>query len=349
MPEEKPNDFIFNAVPRSKREAVAADAEARVTETVKNAIQSYLSLFLAPDGIHRRLLNLTANFSVQFETRIRGNRDSDDPTVFEVQLAKYSSDVRKQLPCIYIVDTGFEYINPGLGGITDSWPININTSSIQLTMLANVPLELRIAAADETTCGDIRDLLVYILGPLSHANKGHVIRSKRPEDKWEVRVPLEFQPSGLDRQPINGDPKDGIWATSISLTPVFEGLIRVGFDNQVHPDMRRLISNFDDLVPMGFQLETGQAVPLSLAPALEMIKVPETVRLSQHTLIDAPWIPARAYFTTDNPRIALIDQATGAIIPKRLGMFVVKLIQESPGYPNGPKVLSSWNVRVIPS
>lgn len=347
MSESKPEDFIFTAVPRSKREAVARDAEARVTETVKSALQSYLSLFLAPDGIHRRLLNLTAGFSVQFETRIRGARDEEDPTVFEVQLQKYWTELRQRLPCILIMDSGFEYENPGLGGITDSWPINVNTSSVQLTMLANVPVELRIAAMDETTCGDIRDILVYILGPLSHINKGHVIRSKRPEDRWEVRLPLDFQPSGLERQALPEDTKDSLWSTSISLVPVFEGLIQVGFDRQVHPDLYRVESSFDSRVPVGFRMETGQAVPLLTGPSIDAISVPETVRLSQHAVIDAPWIPARASFVTDNPRIALIDQQTCAIIPKRLGTFAVKLMQES-GV-DGPKVLGTWTVKVIPS
>jgi hypothetical protein len=349
MSEQKPEDFIFTAVPRSKREAVARDAEARVTETVKSALQSYLSLFLAPDGIHRRLLNLTAGFSVQFETRIRGARDEEDPTIFEVQLQKYWTELRQRMPCILIVDSGFEYENPGLGGITDSWPININTSSVQLTMLANVPMELRIAAMDETTCGDIRDILVYILGPLSHINKGHVIRSKRPEDKWEVRLPLDFQPSGLERRNLPEDQKDSLWTTTISLTPVFEGLIRVGFDNQVHPDMHKIESGFDSQVPLGFRLDTGQAVPLSTSPSISSIRVPATVRLSQNAVIECPWIPARASFISDNPRVALIDQKTCSIVPKRLGTFAVKLIQETPGANSGPKILGTWNVKVIPS
>lgn len=347
--EEKPEDYIFTAVPRSKREVVAKDAEARVTETVKSAVQSYLSLFLSPDGIHRRLLNLTAGFSVQFETRIKGARDSDDPSVYEVQLQRYWGELRQRLPCIILVDTGFEYENPGLGGITDSWPININTSSVQLSMLANVPLDLRIAALDETTCADIRDLLVYIFGPLSHINKGHVIRSKRKEDKWEVRLPLDFQASGLDKQNITDDQKDILWTSNISITPSFEGLINVGFDNQVHPDMFRIQSGFDSSIPVGFRLDTGQAVPLSTAPSISSIRVPETVRLSQHAVIEADWIPARSIFITDNPRIALVDQKTCAIVPKRLGTFSVKLVQETPGSDSGPRVLHSWQVKVIPS
>jgi len=351
MPEEKPDDFIFNAVPRSKRESVARDAEARVTETTKNAIVSYLSLFLAPEGIHRRLLNLTAGFSVQFETRIKGARDQDDPSVYSIQLQRYWQELRQRLPCILIVDTGFEFENPGLGGITDSFPINVNTSSVQLTMLAKVPVELQIAAMDETTCADIRDLLVYILGPLSHINKGHVIRSKRPEDKWEVRLPLDFQPSGLERRNVGEDTKDSLWSTSISIVPSFEGLIRVGFDNQVHPDMIKIQSGYDGSDPMGFRMDNGCLVPLVSGPSIDKISVPSSVRLSQHGMIQADWIPALACFISDDPRVAIIDQNTCAIIPKRLGSFNVKLVQYTPGAvktaDSGPRVLRTWGCSVV--
>ena len=353
MSEEMPEGFIFNAVPRSKRESVARDAEARVTETTKNAIVSYLSLFLAPEGIHRQLLNLTAGFSVQFETRIQGAKDKDDPSVYEVQLQRYWGELRQRLPCIIVIDTGFEFENPGLGGITDSFPININTSSVQLTMLAKVPIELQVAAMDETTCADIRDLLVYILGPLSHVNKGHVIRSKRPEDKWEVRLPLDFAPSGLERRNVGEDSKDSLWSTSISITPSFEGLIRVGFANQVHPDMVQLRSGFDGLNPMGFRQSDGSLVAIDMGPSLASIQVPPSIRLSQHGTIQADWIPARASFISDNPRVAIIDQDTCSIIPRRLGTFNVKLVQYTPGATktadSGPKILKSWSVTVVPS
>lgn len=353
MAEEKPDDYIFNAVPRSKRESVARDAETRVTETTKNAIVSYLSLFLAPDGIHRRLLNLTARFSVQFETRIQGARDKDDPSVYEIQLARYWGELRQKLPCIIIVDSGFEFENPGLGGITDSFPINLNTSSVQLTMLAKVPIEIQVAAMDETTCADIRDLLVYILGPLSHINKGHVIRSKRPEDRWEVRLPLDFTPSGLERRNINEDTVDSLWTTSISIVPSFEGLIQVGFDNQVHPDMIKLQSSFDGLSPMGFRQSDGCLIPVSSAPSISGISVPSTVKLSQHGLIQADWIPARSCFISDNPRVAIIDQEACSIIPRRIGTFNLKLVQYTPGAiktaDSGPRILHTWPVTVTHS
>lgn len=349
MSEEKPADFIYNGVPRSKKESVSRDAESRVTETTKSAIQSYLSMFLSPDGVYRSLLTRTIPYSVQFETRISGSGESDDPTTFSLQLSRLWEELRARLPCIILVDTGFSYMNPGLGGITGSWPVSRTTSSVQLSMLAKVPMELRVAGVDETQCSDLRDLLVYILGPLTHFVKGHRISSRRPEDKWEVRLSQDMQPSGLTRTAVNSDPKDGMWSSPIAIEPEFEGIVSIGFDNQIHPEMRKVFSSYDESVPLGFRSDTGELVPLSTAPSISSIRVPSTVRLGRHSLIDVPWIPALARFVTDNPKVALIDPRTNVIIPMRPGSVTVKLIQDTPGYPNGPKVLASWDIQVIPS
>lgn len=340
--EEKPADYIYSAVPRSKRESVAKNAEARVTETVKSAVQSYFKRYLDPDGIHREMLNLTAGFSVQFETRIKGSRDNEDPSIYQVQLERYWGELRTRLPCIIIVDSGFEYVSPGIGGITDSWPINVNTSSIQLTMLANVTMDLKIAALDETSCADIRDILVYILGPLSHANKGHVIRSNRPEDRWEVRMPLEIQTSGLERSSVTDDPKDILWSTSIGIQATFEGLIQVGFNRQAHPDMVDPSNG-----PLGFDIESGRLINLPNTEfSMGSIGVPEVVHLSQHTPITGNWLPARAVFRSDNPRVALVDSENWIIIPRRPGSFNV-LLQEENGGNTNPITLHSWPSKVV--
>jgi len=348
--EEKPDDWIYNAVPRSKVESVAKDAEARVTETVKNAVASYLGLYLSSEGLHRKLLNLTAGFSVQFDTRIRGPRDPDDPSVYDIQLARYWSELRQRLPCILIVDAGFKYVNPGLGGITDSFHVSTTTSSVQLTMLAEVPLTLNVAALDETTCGDIRDLLVHILGPLSHLTKGHVIRSTRPEDTWEVRMPLNFEPSGLTHKSITQDTKDQMWTTTISLTATFEGLIRVAFDNQLHPDLFSGVFGNVDKPGFAYNLGTGQLLPSTGTSTIDTtINVPPTIKLHQHAPIDVSWIPSNSYFTSTDPRIALINQSNCSIIPKKLGSFQVKLVQTTPGANSGPRILFSWDVKVVAS
>jgi hypothetical protein len=303
---------------------------------------------LSPDGIHRGLLSYTAGFSGQFETRISGAKDPDDPSIYQVQLERYWGELRQSLPCILIIDIGFDYENPGLGGLTDSFQVNNKTSAVQMSMLANISFELRIAAMDETTCGDLRDIVTYILGPLTHINKGHVIRSFRPEDKWEVRLPLSFEPSGLENQPVFDDPKDILWTTSITMDVVFEGLINVGFDNQTNPEIHVVQTQFDGLNPIGFRLDTGQAIATTSGPSIDSISVPSEVRLNQHALISAEFIPANAHFVSDDPRVALIDMRTCAIVPKRLGTFNLSLVNYPKGE-TGPEIVRTWEVKVVPS
>jgi len=345
-PEEKPTDWIYNAVPRSKRESAAKSAEARVTETVKNALVSYLGRYLNSDGIHRQLLNLTAEFSVQFDTRLSGPKDPDDPSVYEVQLARFWSELRQKLPCILITDTGFTYKPTGIGGLTNSFRVNSNTSAVQLAMLAEIPIDLHIAALDETTCGDIRDILVYVLGPLTSFTKGHIITSTRPEDKWEIRLPITFEPSGLTHKNITQDTKDQMWTTTVSLKATFEGLVNIGFDNQLHQDLIQGIDPNVDRVPLTFD-GTGRLVPREIAPSIDTtITVPSTITLHQNAPIEAEWLPSNSYFISTDPKIALIDSATCVIIPKRIGSFQLKLMQRTPERSGGPNTLFTWDVKV---
>lgn len=368
--DNKPGDFIFADIPKTKKERFARTAEARVTETVKSALQSYLKRYLDTSGVHREQLQLTAPYTVHYETRLSGPRDHEDPTIYEVQLARFWGELRQRLPAILIVDTGFQRETPGLGGITDSRHINDHLSQVELSMLATVPMELQIAAMDSTTCGDLRDALAYIFGVGTHLNKGHIIRSQRPEDKWEVRIPLNETYSGLERRNVTEDPKDSFWSTTIGLEMVFEGIAGIGFDRQVqpgnYPDGTKSIGSgtgsagrigtiyeIDHSLggrdPIGFRMSDGKCVPITAAQqtleeTLDSIVVPDCINLHQDAPIRATWLPAWSYFISDNPRIALVDVETCAIIPKRPGCFTLHLMD--PRTPNKPTPVKSWTVTV---
>ena len=366
----KPEEFIFEDIPRTKKEAIAKSAEARVTMTVKSALQSYLQRYFDQDGVHRNQLSLTAGFTVNYETRISGPRDNEDPTVYDVQLARYWQDLRQRLPCILIVDTGFERTPSGLGGITDSRHINATTSQVELAMLVTVPIELQVASMDETTCGDLRDALMYIFGVLTHLNKGHVIRSHRPEDRWEVRIPLTETSAGLERRNVGDDSVDSLFTTTVGMDLVFEGISSVGFDRQVPEStlsddttvgvgvgvgsaaragiLYEVGDQYSGVDPLGFRLSDGMCVPRAdTQPSLDSIVVPSVINLHQDTPIQADWIPAWAHFVSDNPRIALFDPTTCVIHPKRPGSFTLHLMdQRTPDGPNGQAPVRSWTVTV---
>lgn len=365
--DDKPEDFIFKDIPRTKKEAISRTAEARVTMTVKSALQSYLQRYFDTNGVHRNQLSLTAGFTVNYETRISGPRDNDDPTIYEIQLARYWQELRQNFPCILIVDTGFERTPAGLGGITDSTQVNAFFSKVELAMIATVPIELQVAAMDETSASDLRDALMYIFGVLTHLNKGHVIRSERPEDRWEVRIPLTETSSGLERRNVGDDPKDSFWTTTVGLEMVFEGLSTIGFDRQIPQEELQdgslvgvgvgagsavrfgvayeVGDQYSGVVPLGFRLSDGKCVPRAdTQPTLDSITVPDTINLHQDTPIQAEWIPAWAQFVSDDPRIALVDPSTCTIHPKRPGSFTLHLMD--PRTPNGPSPIRSWTVTV---
>lgn len=337
MSEEKPDDYIFSSVPKASKHIASQGAEARVTSTVKSAIQEYLDRYFSPTGCYREQLKLTAPYAIQYETGVTGSLDPTDPTVYNLQLARLWSQLRTRLPCIIIVDSAIKYEMSGLGGIAGSAYINARTSSVFTQINAEVTLSLDIAANDETTCGDLRDLLMYILGPLTLLNKSHIIRSNRPQDNWEVRLPQMFEPKGLERKSYSEDKAEAFWSSSVDIEVAFESHIQHAFAQQTQ---LMTISDYrDGSTPDGGVLdEDGNTTYLpDPAFAVETIKVPEVVKLGKPAPIQLSWLPYGAKLVSEDPRIAIVT-AEHVIIPKRIGTFKVLMLK-------GGKVQETWVVK----
>lgn len=333
----KTDGYIYAAIPKGPRASAAKAAKAQVTKTVKSAIQEYLERYLSPTGIYREQLKLTADFTVQYETRLSAPEE-DDPTIYDLQLARYWQELRQRLPCILIIDVGFNYMNPGLGGMAGSTVLGRSTSAVVMKMDCSLPIKLSVAAQDETMCHDIRDMLVYIFGTLTNLNQAYLIRSRRPEDTWEVRLPFNFEPDGLENRKVTEDNKDSIWTTGITITPEFEGTILIGFEKQVQAELYQINTPDENSFPGGAFNALGQLITVEGAPKTEII-VPEVIYLNNPTTIAAPYMPAEAYFASDNPRIALIEDYK--ILPKRPGTFNLYLVNKITG-----DVIQSWEVEV---
>lgn len=339
--DEKPEDYIFHTIPRSKRQAAARAAETRVTLTVKNAIQEYLSRYLSADGRYRDQLKQTAPYTIQYETGLSGSMD--DPTVHEVQLARLWQDLRQKLPCIMIMDGKFEYHNPGLGGFTGSSWLTARTAKVDLKIEVSMELNIQVAALDETTCGDLRDMLVYILGPLTYVNK-HLIRSDNAADDWEIRLPTNFDVLEMSGKKMPSDSHDSFYTAGVTLEVDFEGKVGIGFANQLQQIQ---IQEFHEgMIPNGFSGEDGSLTFATLSgyPDNSAIVVPEIVNLGVPAPIEAQWLPANARFTSEDPRMGLVNEDC-EVISKRLGTFKLNLTD----YGNGkPKTIRSWTIKVVP-
>lgn len=332
----KPEGYIFKSIPKGSKEASAATAQARVTETVKSAIQEYLERYLSPNGIYRSQLNLTTGFALQYETRL-SQGDSEDPTVYNVQLARHWQELRQKLPCILIVDAGFTYVNPGFSGMADSAILGVSTASVATKMDCSIPIKILIGAIDQSTCADLRDILTYIFGALTQLNRAHLITSRRPEDNWEIRLPTNFTLEALSHNKLGDDPKDSMYSTGIEIVPEFEGTINVGFEKQVQTELYEVYEQHAGEFPGGMFVN-GRLVTVPGYPKTS-ITVPETIYLNHPTNIAVTYMPGEAYFASDNPKIALIDEFT--ILPKRPGTFHLYLMDK-----RSDEIVESWDIEV---
>jgi hypothetical protein len=341
--DEKPADFIFSSIPRSNKQATSQFSENRVTSTVKSAIQSYLDKFLSPNGCFRNQLKLTAPYAIQYETGVTGSADDADPTVYNLQLARLWGELRKKLPCIIIIDKSFEYSLSGLGGISSSLVISSKVSSVTLKTDVVVEVLLQVAANDETTCSELRDLLVFIFGPLTIINKSHVLSSKRPQDNWEIRLPQNYTQNGLERKSLTDDPKDSFWVSGITLKVEFEGTNLLAFPQQTQL-METVMDFTDNLIPDGLRNPDGTTSPLYTSDAVtyDDITLPPSLNLGVVHPIVTRWLPVYARFVSDDQRVALVQGLT--IVPKRLGKFNLNLMDFRSG--SQVKILKTWPIVV---
>lgn len=328
MTDEKPEGYIYKAVPKTAKQAAAEAAETRITQTIKSGLQHYLEQYFSATGKYRSQLKNTAPYSIQYEKRVSAPLDAQDPTIIDLQLGKLWKETRMALPCILIIDQSFEYRISGLGGIGFSHFISRHTSQVTIPIDVTSTILLEIAAMDETTCGDLRDILVYIFGPLTIHNKSHVIYGPRPQDRWEIRLPQALELQGLERRNISDDQKDSFWTSGISLNLEFEGHPEFAFDNQTE----RIRYDGAATENPGYSVERTH------------IAVPERVYLRHPAQISYDAIPARSGLVSDNPNILVVDEF-GVIHPKRIGKCKIHLMD----YQSGAKSSKSWEVEVVPN
>jgi hypothetical protein len=328
---EKPSDqFVFedkDIQDSTPVRSFSKSAESRIRVTTKNAIQAYLERYLSEDGVWRKQLQLTAPIAVNYITNISGNT-LQDPTIYNVQLSRMWRDVRQKSIGIVIADAGFQQQSRGLGG--QDRQIRVSPTHVMQVapQLATVSLNIMVVSSDETTTGDIADVLIHIFGPLTALNKGWLIRSIIPGENWEVRLPMMGpQPTGLERRNINEDQKDSLWSTSMTLDVEFEGSIRFMVENPLIPSFVQEAVRATGQSPPPRALSVGCTRPHKpIDDAYVLYSVPESIPLRTPFALDVKMLPYFARIRSDNPKVAVVDEKF-VIHPRRPGTF--KLVLET--------------------
>jgi hypothetical protein len=277
------------------------------------------------DGPRRRQIQQTAPFAVQFVTDVTGAADPDDPLVIQTQLARLWTSLREQLPCIIIIDSSYQPRVSGLGGLEQGRripaPNGKDTETIIVqTIHATVGISLMIGANTESDASNLSDLLNYVLGPLTHFNRGHVISPGRPTDRWEVRLPLHYDMAGLERRNLGEDQRDSMWSTSINMEVQFEGEISHGMHHPADPFIRDLAGG--DLYTRSSTLN---------------VYAPSSISLRQHVPLRVENLPVSAYLITDDPRVAIVDDNL-ILHPKKPGTCKLLILRDSSSDPQPTKL-----------
>lgn len=327
----KPENQIFEDVAATPAAPYVHSARTRATAITKMAVQNYLEQYFNHTGCYRHQVADIAPYMVQYETGITGNRRSDDDSLYELQIARMSSRLKQKLPCIIIVDQGFRQNSTGLGGVVEGYELG-TYQGLGMRIDVTVTLTLEVAANDETTASDLRDVLALIFGTLTYYNKAHVITPNDPSTSWEVRLPVRYEAQGLERRQINGDALDVFWMSNLTLDVDFEGIAVLGKESsnniqrdnmaqEIHLNPENPFFGFED-----FDMPTA-------------INIPTEVYLGRPTSIHAQFVPFQSRFVSDDPNVLVVSGDT--IVPKLRGSCNVLMLDHF------GKVLGTYPVSVI--
>lgn len=342
MPETPPKEgYIFRAAPRSVQEAVSRASHDRIKSITKQAIQHYIEQFLNTSGVRRSITEAVGSLSRLFIT------DTDtlttDPTLRPTQLARYYNEIRERLPAVLIVDSGMEWVDPGLNVLDNATQIGSKGElgqpmmwQGQFPLTYNIPISIIAAAQDQESADALGSFLTLVFGPLRNISGGTRITGRDDKgDTWEVRLPLTFTPSPTTNSSINDDPKDSVWAMTIDLLVQFEDriVLEQEMSQVAFPATGRV--NVSDLSE-------------SLVPIIEF---PDQIKLNETNQIQVTQLQDRQRIVLSDGKIATFDPETLFVTARRLGCFEIQVQDRRKVQPSGaalaPEVVASKAVEVI--
>lgn len=336
-----PEGYIFRAAPRSVQEAVSQASHDRIKSITKQAIQYYIEQFMDTSGVKRSITEAIGSISKLFIT------DKDilvtDPTLRQTQLARYFNDIRERLPAILIIDSGMEWVDPGLNvldHVTNFGPKGqLGQPTLwqgQFPLTYNIPISIVAAAGDQESADALGSLLTLFFGPMRNIGGGSRISGRLDKgDTWEVRLPLTFSPSPTTNSAINDDPKDSVWAMTIDMLVQFED--RITLQQEIpqiaFPPTSRV--NIADLAE-------------TLAP---IIHFPDSMKIYSSAQILVTQIQDNQKIILSNGNLATFDPENLLVTARRLGKFQIQVVDLNRRQPTGaalaPKVIASKEVEVV--
>lgn len=333
----RPSGYVRKAVPKSHIEAVSAKAHDRAKTLTKGALEHYIRSFMDTDGENRSYMTALSPSSLNFITD-KSIQDDQDPRRKQTQLTRLYEEVEERTPAILLVDTSFEWVPNTLGELAgarilrdeneDPWWVG------QFHITAKVGLSVAVLTNDQETTDSLGTFLLLIFKQMKNVAGGSRIVSPKPEDQWEVRLPMNPKAAQTTPQNTKEDPKDQLWATTVEMEMSFEDnfLIKrpfVGWENDYSTGQR---INKDSNVPPEIIADDSVSINSRLEFQVAKMEPQQRVILS-------------------NPNIATLDAENCVVTPRKLGTFKLQVIDptktQGEGTMNAPAVAAEKAIEVV--
>jgi hypothetical protein len=223
------------------------------------------------------------------------------------------NEIRQKVPAIMIIDSGLTWEEPGLGGGLERTSVLNGNWQGWYRIFARVNVVVAAVTHDPESSSMLQNMLSIFFKQLRNEAGGSAMRSGRPGDNWEVRLPLNFTSTTAAGQNIADDPKDQLWASTIELElqaedlfvierPIVQTIVDGGVVNE--PDLR--------------------------AANPPIIEAPDTVRVRDGSfMVVIHKLNDNHGLVIDRPDIATIDPEYMMITPHRTGTLVLSVMDRT--------------------
>jgi hypothetical protein len=335
-----PQGYIKRKVAQSAEEAIAQYTADHIKTIVKATVQRYVESFFSSEGGNRDLFKKVTQMGVKYITD-KSFDPASDATVRKTQLARMFEQIRQELPCILIMDSGFEIFKQNWTGIDRTWVSN-NEWYCRLLISRLMNITIAVGTRDQSSTDFLHGLLSVLFEELRFVAGGNRLTGNFEKgENWVVK--LNSPKLGtVSQENIADDPKEKIWMFSLEIPDVlFEDSI------QFSQPMDRLGPPRDGVLN---EPDLGWTPPI--------IYLDDTLPINQpaQLLLDL-FQPQYQKIIIANPNIATIDVRSRTINPRRLGTTELQIIRprrDADGPPNEQTgsdyvVVASKSFRVTPT
>lgn len=310
MSQTPPSGYLKRKVAQSADEAISQYTADHIKTIVKATVQKYIESFFNTNGGNRQLFETLSKQGLQYVTD-KSIDAANDPTLRKTQLARMFEQIRQELPCMLIMDSGFEYVHQNWIGLDRVW-FNKGEWHGNVQITRNLKITLAVGTRDQSSCDFLHGLLSILFGEFRFVSGGQRLTGNYEiGETWVVKIGTP-QMGTVTQQPLGEDPKDRIWMFNMDL------------ENVMFEDSVSFKQPLDKFAPP----DTGVMNEAELGWVAPIIYLDEEIPMNERAqvLFDL-FQPDIHQIIIKDPGIATFEPRSRTISPRRLGTTELQVVR----------------------